>query len=158
MAALSPEQLIVAVLVGIQHEIGAAVENALIVDEVQGIEQIRRGGFQIQLLLGLVHVAHLVDPHALDHRIQPPVGVIQGTLDGLHVMAGNLVHRGHEVVAHRGRQLRQIHAGGPRDQQHRYGHDGDVLSSVHEHPLVRLMTFSQRQCNTERPRAQRTAR
>ena len=88
-------------VIGIEAQVRAAVEGSVGVEQVERVEHAGGDGLQVQALLGLVQIGHVVEFHAAGHRGEAPVGVLERALDGLHVMTGYLVHRGHEVARHR---------------------------------------------------------
>lgn len=132
-------ELVVAVLIGVESHIRAAVERAVGLHEVDGVEHGRRGRLQVQLLLGLLHGLHVVDLEAVGHRAQARVAVVQGALDGLHVVAGYLVHRGHKVAGDRRGELGQVDADRDDDDDRRGRYDGDVLSALQKPSLCMLV-------------------
>ena len=132
-------KLVVGVLVGTEAHVRAAVERAVGFHEIDRVEHGRRGRLQVQLLLSLVHRLHVVDLEAVGHRAQARVAIVQRALDGLHVVAGYLVHGGHEVAGDRRGELGQVDADRDDDDDRRGRYDGDVLSALQKPSLCMLV-------------------
>lgn len=132
-------KLVVGVLVGTEAHVRAAVERAVGFHEIDRVEHGRRGRLQVQLLLGLVHRLHVVDLEAVGHRAQARVAIVQRALDGLHIVAGYLVHGGHEVAGDRRGELGQVDADRDDDDDRRGRYDGNVLSALQKPSLCMLV-------------------